>query len=440
MKKQGSTLLAAALMAVALLIPHESKADVGIGLTLEKLGILSTPGTGGRPSAMGLAYTAVSDDAFALLYNPAGLAMVEGRELSIGLHHTGRDMTTSFEQLESTQAGSYTSFGNVAFAYPYPMRRSSLVFGFGVFRVGSSDLDIYRSGYIGGIPATAENSYSQSGNIYQYHFGVGGKITPAISLGAGFVFWRESIDFTEQIIYEDPGSLAVYTDDVALTMNGFSINIGMLVELNEIVKAGFMFTSPTWLTYRGDGYITYDGEYYEGPYVDWTYDEFGLIDEDYTMPMKFRGGLSAQFAPLLLSFDLEYIDYTQAKYNGRRLIDDLSPGRSPVFESAWNIYAGGEFAMPNLPVWIRAGYRYYPLVMPTMEEITIIEEDALLTYVGDAAIVRERQYYTFGAGFMIDRTLEIDAAVSIGSYERETEFSTEKQDVTEFILTGTYLF
>ena len=439
MRKQGS-IIWLTLLAAVLLFPSVSEADVGIGISLEKLGILVKPGTGARPYGMGMAYSAVSDDAFALLYNPAGLAQVSNKELSLGLHHTGRDVAGSYDGLQSTQSGSYTSFGNFALTYPYPTYRGSLVLGFGVFRVGSSDLDTYRNSYLSDIPATAENSYTQSGNIYQYHLGIGAEITPNVSLGAGLVFWRESVDFTEQIIYEDPGSLAVYTDAVSMNMNGFSFNIGLLMRFNDILGAGFLFTSPAWLNYRGTGYLTYDGIYYEGPFIDWTYDEAGLIDEDYTLPMKFRGGASARLAILLLSFDLEYIDYSQTKYNGKRLIDDLSPGRPPVLKSVWNIFAGGELTIPNVPVRLRAGYNYMPLSLSTIEEIVFIENDMLASYVGDAGIIHERQNYTFGAVIVIDRMFAIDAAFSFGSFERETEYSTEKQETTEFVLTGTYRF
>jgi long-subunit fatty acid transport protein len=440
MMNKGSIVRLAAFLAASMLLSSISAADVGVGMSLERLGILATPGAGARPYAMGLAYTAVSDDAFALLFNPAGLAQVSKKEISIGLHHTSRDVTIGYEGLRSTQSGSYTSFEDLAFVYPYPTYRGSLVLGFGVFRAGGSDLDAYRSGYLSDIPATSENSYTQSGNIYQYHFGMGAEVSPNVSLGAGFVFWDESLDFTEQIIYEDPGSLAVYTDAVSLDLTGFSFNVGMLLRFNEILAAGFLFTSPAWLSYEGDGYLTYDGIYYEGPYIDWTYDESGLIDEEYTLPMKFRGGVSARFAPLLLSLDLEYIDYSQTKYNGKRLFDELSPGRPAVFESAWNIFVGGEVAVPNSPVLLRGGYSYMPLALTTIEEITIIESDALLTYVGDAEIVRQRQYYMFGAGIVIDRVLAIDAGISFGSFERETDYLTEKQETTEFVLTGTYRF
>jgi long-subunit fatty acid transport protein len=440
MRKLGSIYLLAAILISPLLLTAEAEADIGVGISLEKLGILTTPGAGARPHGMGLAYSSVSDDAFALLYNPAGLAQVSINELSMGFHHTSRDVTSGYEALESTQSGSYTSFSNLAFAYPYPAYRGSLVMSFGAFRVGGSDLDTYKSGYLSDIPATSENSYTQSGNIYQYHFGIGAEVTPNISLGASLVLWDESVDFTDQITYEDAGSLAVYTDAVSIDLDGFSFNVGMLLRFNDILRAGFMFSSPAWLNYEGTGYITYDGIYYEGPYIDWTYDETGLIDEDYTLPMRFRGGASAQLAPLLVSFDLEYIDYSQIKYNGKRLIDDLSPGRPPVFDSVWNIFVGAEITLPNFPVSLRGGYNYMPLAMPMMEEIVFIEDDMLVSYIGDARIIRERQNYSFGAGVIIDETLAIDAAMSFGSFERETEYSVDKQETMEFIMTGTYMF
>lgn len=432
------TAIVTALMVSA---PSLTSAGVGSGIALERLGLLSLGGSGARPLSMGNAYTAVSDDAFALVFNPAGLARMREKELSFGLHYALRELENDYLGTSAEQSGSYTSFGNIALGYPYPSYRGDLVFGFGIFRVGSSDLESIRNGYLDEIPATSQNYLIQSGNIYQYHIGVGVRVAPTISLGASLVLWDESIDFTEEIIYEDPGSLAVYTDDVSLDMDGLSLNLGLMIELLEEVRIGLLFTSPSWISYYGEGITYYEGTYYEGPYSGWESDPFyGVIDEDYTLPMQLRGGVSARLAPLLLSVDISYIDYSQTKKNGQKLVDDLSAGRPSVLDAVWNVYAGAELTVPNLPLYLRGGYSYMPLSLSTVEEIVFIENDQLVAYVGDAEIVRERHLLSFGGGILVDRILEIDAAVAFGSFERDTGYYAEKQRTTEFVLTGTYRF
>ena len=437
----GKIIIASLLFAALIVTASSAFADVGSGIALERLGILSTNGSGARPFSMGNAYTSVSDDVYALLFNPAGLAQMKQKELSFGLHHARRELGNSYLGTSADQTGSYTSLGHIAFTYPYPTYRGGLVFGFGIFRVGSSDLESLRNGYLSDISATSQNILTQSGNIYQYHIAAGVDVSPHISLGAGLVLWDESIHITEQIIYEDPGSLAVYTDDVSLDMDGMSLNLGLMIRLHEDVRIGFLFTSPTWLSYYGEGVTNYEGTYYVGPYSGWTSDPYyGLIDEDYTLPMQLRGGFSARLAYLLLSADVSYIDYSQTKKNGQRLVDDLSPGRSSVLEAVWNFYLGAELTVPNLPLRVRGGYSYMPLSLSTIEEIAFIENDELVAYVGDAEIVRERHLFSFGAGVLIDRVLAIDAAFAFGSFERDTGYFVDEQKTTEIVLSGTYRF
>ncbi len=432
----------ASIVAAALLFALSPvRADVGSGIAIERLGLLSVNGAGARPLSMGNAYTAVSDDAFALLFNPAGLALMEHKELSFGLHHARRELMNDYLGTSADQSSSYTSLGHIAFAYPYPTYSEALVFGFGIFRVGGSDLESLRNGYLSEIPATSQNVLTQSGTIYQYHIGVGVRVSPSISLGADLVLWDESIDFTEEIVYEDPGSLAVYTDDVSLDMDGLSLNLGMMIELAEDIRIGLLFTSPAWISYYGDGVTYYEGTYYEGPYSGWDSDPlYGVIDEDYTLPMQLRGGVSARLAYLLLSADISYIDYSQTKRNGQRLVDETSPGRPSVLEAVWNFHAGAELALPEFPLFLRGGYSYLPLSLSTIEEIVFIENDELVAYVGDAEIVRERHLFSLGAGAVIDRVLEIDAAVAFGSFERDTGYFREERKTAEVLVTGTYRF
>jgi long-subunit fatty acid transport protein len=437
----GKTIIASLLTAALFLVAASARADVGAGITLERLGMLSINGSGARPFSMGNAYTSVSDDVYALLFNPAGLAQMKQKELSFGLNHARRESRNDYLGMSAEQTGSYTSLGHLALTYPYPMYSGGLVFGFGIFRVGSSDLESLRNGHLSELSATSQNLLTQSGNIYQYHIGIGVDVSPSISLGASLVLWDESIDFTEQIVYEDPGSLAVYTDDVSLDMDGLSLNLGLMIRLYEDVRIGLLFTSPTWISYYGEGVTNYEGTYYVGPYEGWTSDPYyALIDEDYTLPMQLRGGISARIAYLLLSADVSYIDYSQTKKNGQRLVDDFSPGRPNVLDAVWNLHAGAELAVPNVPLWLRGGYSYMPLSLPTIEEIVFIENDELVAYVGDAEIVRERHIFSFGAGVLIDQIFMIDAAVAFGSYERDTGYLVEERKATEIVLSGTYRF
>ncbi|MGD1048790.1 MAG: hypothetical protein ABR899_08590 [Candidatus Krumholzibacteriaceae bacterium] len=444
MKRFTRLAVVAAIAVLMTGIPHGSHAQVLSGLALERLGVLFTPGTGARPFAMGGAYTALSDDGFALIYNPAGLAEVQRKEISFGLDERNDEITNTYQGLRSSQSSSYTSLGHITAVYPYPTYRGSLVFAVGVFQAGTSNLESVKNAYLSGINATAENGYDQSGTIYQYDFGLGVDLSPRVALGASLVLWDESLDFTDGIDYADADSSARWRDNVELDLDGVSFNVGLLVRLDENLRAGFSFTSPAWLTYRGSGTTTYDGTYAAGG--GWTTDpQYGDIHEDYTLPMKFSAGLALKTGALKVDADLSYCDYSQTKYNGRVITNELEAGLTHVLKQTWDFRLGAEATLPQAPISFRAGFAYVPLELSTVEEIAYIADDAPTSIVADFATAHERKFFTFGVGGVIDRVLALDLGVAIGGYEKVTSDGartvlSEKRSITEAVLSGTYRF
>lgn len=409
------------------------------GFSIEKLGILDIPGTGARPFAMGGAYTAVSDDAFALLFNPAGLAQIRRKEISFGIHHGNRKITNNYIDLLAERSSSNTSLGSITAVYPYPTYRGSLVIGFGVFRAGTSDLEYTKNARLEQLEADVDNLLIQSGTIYQYHIGAGFDLSPRIALGGGIVIWDESMDVTEEIVHSDPGSTAVVVDNVSMDLDGFSINLGILLRLNEHLRTGVTITSPTWLSYKGDGITEYNIYYSDGDVLPFE-PENALIDEDYRLPMKFRGGLALNLSHLLLAADASYADYSQTKWNGKALLDESGAGGDHIFKGRWSFNVGVEAAVPGHPVRIRGGYSYIPIVLGSVEEIAYIKDDKIWSVPYESDVLKDRQFFTFGIGGLIDKVLAIDLAVALGGFERDTGLLNEKRDVIEFILTSAYRF
>lgn len=420
--------------------------DVIVGLTLERFGILTTPGTGARPYGMGGAYTAVSDDAFALFYNPAGLAQVTRGEFAVGIHHGIQEITNTYLNDPANTRKSNTKLGHLSMVYPSSTYLGNIAFGFGVFRAGGSELEYLRVGYLADIPANVENIYMQTGGIWQYHFGMGMEISPKVAFGGSFVIWDENLILYEEIADEESDSTAFFADDVILDLDGFSFNFGVHLRPSRNLRFGIMIASPTWLRYRGDGLSSYWGVYHTGPYEGWECDdEYGLIEEEYTLPWRFRGGLAFELSSLLLSVDAEYIDYSQTKWYGQRLVNDLTARRGDVLNPVWNFYGGAEVLVPEAPVRFRAGYRYMPLIPALMEEIVYLEEDYpceyyLPTDVASYDVIRERQAFTFGASVIIDRTFVIEFAAAIGRYERDTGRLFEQNKIKDFIVSGSFRF
>jgi long-subunit fatty acid transport protein len=445
MRKALRLTLAVALFAAIAASPCLVRAQILAGLALERLGVLSLPGTGARPLAMGGAYTAAGDDVFALLYNPAGLVEARSNEISISLHQRGDDVTNYYRPLSSAQPNTSTTLGHIAGVYPYPTYRGSLVLGFGVFQAGNSSLESIKNAYLPGIPATAENTYIQTGTLYQYCFGVGVDVSPSVSIGAGIAIWDESIEIGEEINYADADSQAFYRDDVSLDLDGVSFNVGLLVRFGEALRAGFSFTSPAWLSFDGVGTTRYTGDYTAGG--GWTTDPLtGAIEEDYTLPMKWSGGLALTLPLLTVGADVSYADYSQTKYNGLTIRSEIDPGKRQVLEGVWSFRAGAEARLPMAPVSVRAGYAYVPLELSSVEEIAYIVDDSPLSVIADFETPRSRRFWSLGVGGVIDRVLSLDAAVVFGGYTKTTSGAdgrtlfSETRDVVEFVVSGAYRF
>jgi hypothetical protein len=445
MRRFARFIVPAALALSALVIPRASHAQVVEGITLERLGLLGSQGTGARPFAMGGAYTAVSDDGFALMYNPAGLADVRRKEISVGFHQRRDEITNRYLTLSSTQTSTYTSLGHVAAVYPYPTYRGSLVFAFGVFQSGNSDLESIKNVYLEDIPAEVSNSFVSSGTIYQYRFGVGFDLSPQVAVGATFSLWDESVDFNDEINYADNDSTAFWNDNVSMDLDGVSFSLGLLIRASEHVRAGLSISSPAWLSFDGSGVTTYDGTYASGE--GWTTDpDYGVIDEDYTLPMKFTGGAAIEVAALTLAADVGYTDYSQTKHNGLAITSGRDTGMDRVLKETWDFHVGAELALPRVPVRVRGGFAYIPLELSNVEDIAYIANDVPTSAFPRFEAERERKFFTFGIGGLIDRVLTLDLGVSIGAYEKTTSDSgrgtvfTEKRSIVEGIVSGAYRF
>ncbi|HMN23005.1 MAG TPA: hypothetical protein PKE38_00830, partial [Ignavibacteriaceae bacterium] len=92
---------------------------------------LGFPGLGSNARALGMgnAFNALSDDASASYFNPAGFGLIKKMELSGGLSFTNFDNTTTFFGKETNDNTTNTSLNRISFALPFPTYQGSLVFG-----------------------------------------------------------------------------------------------------------------------------------------------------------------------------------------------------------------------------------------------------------------------------------------------------------------------
>jgi len=91
---------------------------------------LGLPGLGSNARALGMgnAFNALSDDASAAFFNPAGFGLLKRIEFSGGLSFTNFDNTTTFFGNQTKDNTTNTSLNRVSFALPLPTYQGSLVF------------------------------------------------------------------------------------------------------------------------------------------------------------------------------------------------------------------------------------------------------------------------------------------------------------------------
>lgn len=439
--------ISAAVLLVILASAAANGQTLGV-LQLNRMNLITTRDAGARPLALGGAYTSISDDAYGLIYNPAGLAQMRKKEFTLGIDHVRNDVALEYSGYKSELPFSTTGIGHLSFSYPYPTYRGSLVLAFGVFRMGSADREQFKTSVRPDLGGVIENWLTQSGSLYQYRFGVGMDISPRASIGANVVVWDQSLEYTEELHFESTGNLSTYTftDNTSANMDGVSLEFGMMYKITRDLNFGFKATSPVWISFDGDAVEDYIGNYSDG--VAWETDpSYYYIEDEYTLPMKFRFGLSYQLANFLLTADAEYCDYSQTKYNGTRMFNELYP-EEEILNEVVDFSAGLEITIPNYPIKLRGGYTYMPSRYTGFEEIAYVEEEELVdgfeywivSEWGQFDVLKERQFFTFGAGGLIDEVIMIDAAVAIGSFERESEYLSETEEITEFTVSGSYRF
>jgi hypothetical protein len=231
-----------------------------------------------------------------------------------------------------------------------------------------------------------------------------------IGLGIGIPF----VSFSEEKVYieSDPDDEIAtfnrlkYIEDLAITGAGFNAKIGILAKPFNWFRIGGAFHSPTWFTLE-DTYTTsleysYDNETNVYPGID---DDIPQLQFKYNLsnPWKAIGSVGSVFklgqVAGFVNFDLEYIDYLSAEYDGTAHSD--SPGeieytnelnRSILnsFESRTNYRFGAELAYDAYR--IRGGV--YQFQSPFKNE------------------TETSRSYSFGAGFRGER-FYLDFAIQL---------------------------
>ena len=244
------------------------------------------------------------------------------------------------------------------------------------------------------------------------------QFTDQFYFGAGLNFHsveREKItQFDESGYTEDSNLQYVQFDNELYTYgNGFSFNLGGIAKLNDMIRVGASYQSPTWYTFTDELYQFINTDYYpDATSTEVSYAENSpqttLIFPDYKVqvPGKWTGSMAFIFGSNgLLSVDYQYQDMANAK---------LKPDNDAYFAEENNLIAnefkatstvrvGGEYRLDRFS--LRAGYRFEE--SPYKNGITMGDLNGYSAGVG----------YTFGT-----------SRLDLGFSQSQRDYSTQLYD------------
>ncbi|WP_140936725.1 OmpP1/FadL family transporter [Sphingobacterium lumbrici] len=154
--------------------------------------------------------------------------------------------------------------------------------------------------------------------------------------------------------------------------SGIDLKLGAIYKPATDWNIGLTITTPTWTTVKEDTEAWTDIDFYDNETAvnSFAYYESKLYSSatDYQLntPWKFALGATKFFSRGLITADVEYIDYSNIKYNtlnngystNSNFFNTLNKDIKDEYQGAVNLRVGGEYLFNNI-VSGRAGFNYF---------------------------------------------------------------------------------
>ncbi len=409
-------------------------------------------GFGIRAAGMGNAFTAVANDYSAIYWNPAGMAQMEYGQISGALYHTTFDNSTSYLNTNFTDSRTFTKLQSFGVVFPFPVNRGSFVIGFGYQRV--NDLDSFSdfSGFstkVNSFEIGDDKTFNQNiqqdyslfneGSIDHWSFATAIDLSENFSAGLTLNFLGGSKANTLDYLQTDSeNNYQTYPDDfkdynhrqrILADYSGFNAKVGGLFHLSKNLKLGTTITFPYSITVDEEWSENYVLNYDDGFQSDSSI--AGNFDYMVEIPFQFSAGISYSNNLFTLSSSVDYRDWSQLKYevpSNRDLNSDydillLENGTIREDYQAVLAYSfGGEFKVPKTGLMLRGGYRN----LPSPKKNVSSDYD--------------KQYYSAGLGYEVDRRTSLNFSYTEGSWRRDFNYLFSTGNTSEDIKTKTFLF
>ncbi|MBO7476338.1 MAG: hypothetical protein J6U04_00220 [Salinivirgaceae bacterium] len=249
-----------------------------------------------------------------------------------------------------------------------------------LFRYDSIDKKYYNDyEWVGRYGSDQRKSVSTSGNMGEYCFALGFNINDKYYLGGSLnivrVNYKQVQDYYEKPDFDDIDLIDFnVTDEFITAGGGVNMKLGVIGWLNDYLRFGASFQTPTILNLTDDYGKRVDAnvvdwipnedgtEYYPSP-LNGSAESSGTLDWNLTLPSRFTGSL-AFVAPQrgMIDIDCEIVNYSAANiddddgliYND---FADLNDRIADIYHTTLNLRLGGELTFG--PVVARGGFGFY---------------------------------------------------------------------------------
>lgn len=416
-----------------------------------------------RALGMGNAFNALSNDASAMFFNPAGLGQIKRMEMAGGLdYYRTKNEATLFNSIENS-SNSNTSFNQAAFVFPFPTVKGSLVFGISYNKTKDFNDMLKFSGYNAGnnsyIQALNESSSSlyrqipidlflastnnvtningklnqsgtqlYSGDLNNWSFAGAVEVEKNLFFGLNLAvlsgtFTREIDYFEDDIngVYKnikadptEPTSEGFksfnYKNTLDWELSGYEVKLGLLYKLQKAATLGFVLQLPKVYTVKEkfsedafSYFINYPAAAIEKP------DNYmSDVEYDIKTPFVLTGAGSYSFFGATLAAEVSLTDYTQAKFDNpvnmsSSILSDLNKSIKNTTRAVINYNLGAEYILPDVNARVRIGY--FTKQSPYDADPTSFD----------------KKYFTAGFGLMLSPMFLMDVAYMHGWWKDYTD-------------------
>ena len=345
-------------------------------------------GIGARAVGMSEAVVVSVMDGTAIVYNPAGLVRIKRPELFGAL---------SQEQVKEATGSADNNFrktrlNGLDLSVPVPTYRGSLVVAFGVNRTKSFDRT-FTYDY-----ATSSAVEEAMGGINEWSAAGAIELSPRLAVGATLTYYHGSEDYSWNFNAKrlEPGDTPYQNlDNINSRYSAIGARLGMTMEPNPYLTLGLTLDAPTRYNIKQD--------YVLRTITAGNADEtVGNYEYDLQHPFIFNGGAAVRIKTLLLEADLGYADWSQLEYKGGTDLDSLNQLLQKAYTDAFQYRFGAELTIPQYSLVLRGGFKHDPLPISGIQIYNQIEKN--------------RNSFSFGMGFLVDRLVMLDIAYAHANY------------------------